>query len=211
MLTGIPNVVTSQKTSNHHQHRCRNPKPLYGFYPNLQCLKHNVTRRSSAGWSTSCINPFLNLYVELITASNIINIIYVRSTNTTRRPARSGPSHILCKMKLTVYIRSPVSVCTREYSLNPNSNKLEADRPQRDRPATCHRPAVFFRYLRLVALSSPQSKIWSPFFNKNSIFQFLLLLIPHNFVSLKLRNLWEGLYLRQRHRYSFTAFLPTVP
>jgi hypothetical protein len=36
-----------------------------------------------------------------------------------------------------VYIRSAVFVYTRESSLNPNSNTLERNRPQHDRPAAC--------------------------------------------------------------------------
>jgi len=56
------------------------------------------------------------------------------------------------------HIWSNISAYTRQSRWNPDSNTPESDRPRHDRPAACYRPAVFFRHLRLVALSSPQGK-----------------------------------------------------
>ena len=44
-------------------------------------------------------------------------------------------------------------------SCNQNSNTMEPDRPQHERPAACYRPAVFFCHLHLTALSFPLGKI----------------------------------------------------
>ena len=60
--------------------------------------------------------------------------------------------------------------------LNSKSKSPEPDRPQHDRPAACYRPAVFFRHLRLIALSLPEQKCY--YFNFFFFFTFLKL---HNF------------------------------
>jgi len=55
-----------------------------------------------------------------------------------------------------------VTICvyTWESSWNPVYNTLESDRPRRNRPAACYRPAIFFRHFRHTALSFRQGKIW---------------------------------------------------
>jgi hypothetical protein len=68
------------------------------------------------------------------------------------RPGRSGESWNWVYRWLTAY------VYRRKYSWNPNSNTLEPDLLQRDRPAACYCPAVFFRHIHLTALSFPLGK-----------------------------------------------------
>jgi hypothetical protein len=52
------------------------------------------------------------------------------------------------------------------------ANTLQPDRWQYDLPAVCYHPAVFFRLLRLIALSLPKEKIQRVF--KNAINPFVI-------------------------------------
>jgi hypothetical protein len=52
-------------------------------------------------------------------------------------------------------------------ALKSTSSTLEPERPQH------YRPVLFFRHLRLIAVSFPQGKIWHAFQKLSSIFAFL--------------------------------------
>jgi hypothetical protein len=78
-----------------------------------------------------------------------------RSSHIPRDPAQGE----VCGRWNWVHMWSVAHAYTTESNWYAQSNTLKPDRPQPDQPAASHRPAVFFRHLRL----TDARKISAPF------------------------------------------------